>query len=118
LQLSRAPGIFVEQDSLSATVPALLPFAMSTLNRPYEAFATDMLGSVVSLHPELRAPGKVLATNGEATPSGFTRWDLSLQSPTRILYSVRIVRIDDIFLLVLVLVAMLTLGVVVVRSSG
>jgi hypothetical protein len=115
LQISRVPGFFVERDSLSATVPALLPFALSTLNRPSAAFATEMLASVVALHLELRAPGRVLATNGEATPAGFTRWDLSLGSPTNISYSVRIVRIDEIFLLVLVVLAMAALGYVVVR---
>lgn len=102
LVISRSPGFFVEQDALSATIPALLPFAMSTLNRPYSAFATDMLASVVALHFELRAPGRVLTTNGETTPSGFTRWDLSLQAPTKVFYSVRIVRIDEIVLSVLV----------------
>lgn len=102
LAIDRSPGFFVERDSLSATVPPLLPFALSTLNRPYSAFATDMLASIVALHFELRAPGKVLATNGQAAPNGYTRWDLSLQSPTKILYRVRIVRVDTILLLVLV----------------
>ena len=107
LNISRSPAFFVERDSLSATVPALLSLALSTVNRHYSSFATDMLGSVVALHFELRAPGKVLATNGAAAPNGFTRWDLNLQSPTRILYSVRIVRIDRIVLVVLVLAALL-----------
>lgn len=120
LAISRSPGFFVEQDSLSATVPALLPFAMSTLNRSYSAFATDMLASVVALHFELRAPGRVLATNGETAPGGFTRWDLSLQSPTKILYSVRIVRIDEIALLVVVAGVLgfaLFVGVRVLRNA-
>ena len=73
LQVSRSRGFFVEQDSLTATVPALLPLVQSQLRPPYDDLASAMFSAAVALHFELRTPGNVLETNGERTPSGFVR---------------------------------------------
>jgi hypothetical protein len=116
-ELSRSPGLFVERDSLSATIPALLPFASSEISRPYASFASAMLGSVVALHLELRTPGKVMATNGETTPNGFVRWDLSMQSPTKVLYTVRVIHFGRILMAILIALAVLFLAIGALRSQ-
>lgn len=110
LQVSRSRGFFVEQDSLTATVPALLPLVQSQLRPPYDDLASAMFSAAVALHFELRTPGNVLETNGERTPSGFVRWDLSLQAPTRVLYAVRVVHVDRIIVVLLVALAALMLS--------
>jgi len=99
--ISRSPGFFVETDSLSATAPALLPFVQSQLTPPYNDLASAMLSSAVALHFELRTPGRVLQTNGVPAPGGFTRWNLSLESPTPMVYRVRVVYADRIALVVI-----------------
>jgi len=111
IQFSRVPGFFVEQDSLAATVPALLPFALATVNRRYGDLASAILGSVVAVHFELKAPGKILETNGETTPYGFVRWDLSFQAPTKILYTVRSVHFGRIIAIALIALALLLLAI-------
>lgn len=103
LVITRRPGLFVERDSLSATIPALLPWAQYVLNKPYASLASAMISSVVSLHLELRTPGKVLATNGEVTPNHFVRWDLALQAPTTVRYSVKMIRFDRIIAAALII---------------
>jgi hypothetical protein len=110
IRLSRSPGFFTERDSLTATIPALLPWAQSALDKPYAAFVAAMAASAVALHLELRTPGKVLATNGEQTPSGYARWDLGLQAPTTIAYSVRVVHFDRVAALILIVLALMWLG--------
>jgi hypothetical protein len=109
LSISRAPGFFVETDSLSATAPALLPFVQSELRAPYDDLASAMLSSAVALHFELRTPGKVLQTNGVPAPGGFTRWNLSLQAPTPMNYRVRVVHADRIALVVIFPAALIVL---------
>jgi hypothetical protein len=111
IELSRSPGLFVERDSLSATIPALLPWAQSALNRPYLGLAAAVFGSTVAVHLELRTPGKVLATNGERTPNGFVRWDLGLQAPTTVLYTVRVIHFGRILAIILIALAALLLMV-------
>jgi len=101
LELSRSPGLFSENDSLSGTVPSLLPIAESALGRPYSGLAAALFSSVVALHLELRTPGSVLDTNGETRADGFVRWNLSLQGPTKIAYTVRLIRYDRIALVLL-----------------
>ena len=107
--ISRSPGFFVETDSLSATAPALLPFVQSELRPPYDDLASAMLSSAVALHFELRTPGKVLRTNGTPAPGGFTRWDLALEQPTQMTYTVRIVHADRIALVIIFGVALAVL---------
>jgi hypothetical protein len=103
LVITRSPSVLVEQDSLSATIPALLPWAQYVLNKPYAGLASAMISSVVALHLELRTPGRILGTNGEVAPTRFVRWDLALESPTTIRYTVRIIRFDRIVGMVLII---------------
>jgi hypothetical protein len=110
ISLSRTGGFFVERDSLAATIAPLLPWAEATLKRPYASVAWAVISSAVALHLELRTPGKVLATNGETTPNGFVRWDLSLRGPTTILYDVRIVRFDRIAMILIALGVVVFIG--------
>lgn len=116
LELSRSPGLFVERDSLSATIPALLPWAQYVMNRPYAGLASAIASSFVALHLELRTPGKVLATNGETTPDGFVRWDLNLQAPTTIQYSVQ--RVDSGRIIAAVIIALLILGAILMGARN
>ena len=111
IDLSRKPGLFVEQDSLKATIAPILPWAQATLNKPYSAAVWAVASSAVALHFELRTPGDVLATNGETTPRGFVRWDLGLQAPTVIQYRVRVVHYDRIIAIALIALAALAWGV-------
>jgi len=107
--ISRSPGFFAETDFLSATAPALLPFVQSQLRPPYDDLASAMLSSAVALHFELRTPGKVLQTNGAPAPGGFTRWNLSLQAPTSMIYRVRVIHVDRIALIIIFGVAAVVL---------
>ncbi|HEY1867867.1 MAG TPA: hypothetical protein VGG70_06180 [Candidatus Cybelea sp.] len=116
VSLSGSPGFFVETDSLSATAPALLPFVQSELRPPYDDLASAMLSSAVALHFELRTPGRVVQTNGVPAPDGFTRWNLSLQSPTPMIYHVRIVHADRVALVIIFGVAAIVLLVRVTRG--
>ncbi|HYL27623.1 MAG TPA: hypothetical protein VEW74_07290, partial [Candidatus Nitrosotalea sp.] len=60
--------------------------------------------------------GKILETNGVRTPSGFVMWDLSMQGPTKVAYSVRLIRYDRIALVMTtVLVALIVLVRVATR---
>ena len=38
----------------------------------------------------MRAPGTVVATNGETLPDGFTRWNVNLDAPTDVRLTVRV----------------------------
>jgi len=117
-QIKRSQGFFVEQDALSATAPPLLAFVQSQLRPPYDDLASAVLSSV-ALHFALRTPGKILETNGVRTPSGFVMWDLSLQGPTRIVYSVRLIRYDRVALVSLtVLVVLIVLVRLATRNRG
>jgi hypothetical protein len=101
VSITRSPGFFVESDALAATAPALLPFVQSELRPPYDDLASAMLSSAVALHFELRTPGRVLQTNGAPAPGGFTRWNLSLDTPTPMIYRVRVVHADRIALVII-----------------
>jgi hypothetical protein len=106
--VSRSAGLFTEDESLSATIDPLLPFAQAAINRPYMGFASVFASSAVAVHLELRTPGKVLATNGEMAPKGFARWDVGLQAPTTVRYTVRFIRYDRVAVLaVIALIALL-----------
>jgi hypothetical protein len=117
-QISRSHGFFSEQDSLSATAPALLPFVQSQLRPPYDDLASAMLSAAVALHFELRTPGKIVETNGERTPSGFVRWNLGLQAPTKITYTVRLIRYDRIALILLTAFIALIVILAAARRRG
>ena len=110
IKVIRAGGIFSEQDSLTAVTPALLPWAESKLTRSYAAVVDAMSASLLAVHLELRTPGKILATNGAVTHDGFVRWDLNLQAPTHISYSVRVVRYDRIVLVVVTTLMLLVIA--------
>jgi hypothetical protein len=120
-EVSSSVGLFVERDSLSLTIPALLPLAMqnggsSYAGGPFAGAASAMLASMVSLHLDLRTPGKVLSTNGETMPDGFVRWDLNLQAPTTIEYSVQ--RIYSGRVTAAVIIALLILGSILVVARN
>jgi hypothetical protein len=84
-------GLFFERDSVSATIPALLPLASSTISRFYAGVALALVAPVVTVYLEVKTPGTISATNGEIMPDGFVRWNLSLQEPTTIQYSARMI---------------------------
>lgn len=96
IRFARAPGLLFEQDSLAATIPPLLPLALSRMNGLYAGAASSLAASVVSAHLELKAPGRVTATNGTMMPDGAVRWDLDLQGPTEVRYSVRMVNLGHV----------------------
>jgi hypothetical protein len=110
LELSRSPSLFTERDSVTATIPALLPLAQANIHRPDVGLASAIADSIAAVHLELRTPGKVLATNGETTPSGFVRWDLGLEAPTTVYYTVQIVRWDRIAVLIAISLIALVLA--------
>ena len=100
---------------LAATAPPLLAFVQSELRPPYDDLASAMLSSAVALHFALRTPGKILETNGTRTPNGFVTWDLSLQGPTKIAYSVRLIRYDRLALVMLTVLVTLVVVITLVR---
>jgi hypothetical protein len=113
VQFSRSPsGVFFEQDSLSARIPALLPLASSTISRFYSGVALELVAPIVSVHLELKTPGTISATNGEVMPDGFVRWDLNLQEPTTIQYSARMINFWHVAIgIFIALVVLITIAV-------
>jgi hypothetical protein len=113
IAFSRSSGLFYERDSLSATIPALLPLALSTIGKFYADAASPIVASAVDLHLELRTPGKVLATNGKIMPDGFVRWNLDLQAPTKVQYTARMINITNALMALIIITLTLTLVVTV-----
>lgn len=91
ISFSRAPGLFFDRVSLAATIPPLLTLAPSQAGGYSSGIASVFADSVATAHLEIRAPGKVLGTNGALEPDGFVRWDLSMRDPTTIQYAARVV---------------------------
>lgn len=89
--MQKTIGLFTDIQRLTTTIPALIPERAEDSSNPYASMGAAMAASMIGIHFELRTPGKVIATNGETTPDGFTRWNINLQSPTDIQYSVQTV---------------------------
>jgi hypothetical protein len=115
IEVSRAPGLFFERDSLSATIAPLLPLVSSTFGRFYVGVASGLLNSVLTVHLEMKTPGKILATNGTILPDGAVRWDLNLEEPTTIDYSARVINFNHLALAILIA---LVLGLAISAAQG
>jgi hypothetical protein len=79
-------GILTDLQTISGTIPN--PMA-SQQNNPFAGAGANIVSSAVAVHLELRAPGTVVATNGETLPDGFTRWNINLDAPTDVRLTVR-----------------------------
>lgn len=101
-RVSRAPGLLFERDSLSATIAPVMPLISSAYGRFLAGIASQVLGSVLALHLEVKTPGTLLATNGQILPDGAVRWDLNLTEPTTVWYSARMVNIYHVAVGILV----------------
>ncbi|HEV3090833.1 MAG TPA: hypothetical protein VGX91_05245 [Candidatus Cybelea sp.] len=84
----RVPGLFKDTSILHTTVPPVMPKQEADSSNPWAGAGAAMAASMIALHLEVKTPGKVIQTNGESTPDGYTRWDLNLQQPTEISYAV------------------------------
>lgn len=116
-------GLFTDTESLNTTIPALMPKAPTSQassdswGSAGAAMAAAMMSSIIGLHMELRTPGKVVATNGETTPDGFVRWNINLQGPTDIQYSVQTIDGAHVAIAVAVTILLVLLVIVGVRRK-
>jgi hypothetical protein len=112
-------GLFSERDSLSATIPALLPLASSTISRFYAGVALALVAPVVTAYLEVKTPGTISATNGEIMPDGFVRWNLNLQEPTTIQYSATMINFWHVAVgIFIALVVLVTITILRTRYAG
>ena len=112
------PGLLVDTAKLVATLPAPMPQATNSAANPYAAAGSALIPSVIGVHLELKAPGKVLETNGEATSDGATRWDVNLQKPTAIRYVVQTIDILHVAALLVIAAVIAAVAVVVIRKRA
>lgn len=114
----RVSGVFKDTDILQTTIPAIFPAnGAEDSSNPWYKFGQTMATSVIGIHLEIKTPGKVIATNGEATPDGYTRWDLALQNPTVIRYRVETPNVTHITIAIVCGVALVALvAALVIRA--
>jgi hypothetical protein len=86
-----------------------MPKTNADSSNPWASAGIAMVASMVGLHLEIKTPGKVVQTNGETTPDGYTRWDLNLQQPTEINYTVETLNYGHIAVAILLGLALLGL---------
>lgn len=108
-------GLFKDTAILRTTIPPIMPKNEGDSSSPWASAGTAMVASMVGLHLEIKTPGKVVQTNGETTPDGYTRWDLALQEPTEITYTVETLNITHIAIAVLCGLGLLMLTAVLLR---
>jgi hypothetical protein len=84
----RVSGLFKDTSILHTTIPPVMPKNESDSSNPWASAGSAMVATMIALHLEVKTPGTVIQTNGETTPDGYTRWDLNLQQPTEISYTV------------------------------
>jgi hypothetical protein len=108
----RISGPFKDTEILQTSIPAIMPKTETTnSSNPWASAGAAMAASMIGLHVEVKTPGKVVETNGETTPDGYTRWDVSLQQPTEIRYTVETLNVTHIMLLVVCGLVLLVLMV-------
>jgi hypothetical protein len=103
--VSTTVGLITDKSVVNATFPALMPKSGTDSENAYAGAAAAMVSSIISMHLELKAPGKIIYTNGDMTPDGAVRWNLNLQSPTSIEYTVQSVNIPHIIIGIAALMA-------------
>jgi hypothetical protein len=115
--MTRTVGFLTDRSVLHVAIPAPMgkPETASTTRNPLGASASAMVSSIVSMHFELKTPGKVLDTNGDTTSDGAVRWNLNLQGPTDVQYTVETTDLPHAILLATILLAVIVLGIVVMR---
>jgi hypothetical protein len=102
-------GLFKDTAILQTTIPPVMPKNDADSSNPWASAGIAMVASMVGLHLEIKTPGKVVQTNGETTPDGYTRWDLNLQQPTEINYTVETWNYGHIAVAILLGLALLVL---------
>ena len=116
LHVSRTHHVLSDVTTLRQTIPPIVAPSSTDAQDPFAGMDEAMTASMLSMHLELRAPGTVVAGNGERTGSGYMRWPLNLSKPTKIVYSVRAWSIMSIAAMVAVLlIAASIIAIVVVR---
>lgn len=103
LRVSHVSGLLFDRDSASAVIPPFEPVALSKISPVYGGIESTVLSNALAAHFELRTPGKILSTNGHVMPDGSVRWDLNLQEPTTVQYSVRLLSIRHVAIALLIL---------------
>lgn len=117
--MQKTVGLFTDTEQMTTTIPALMPRTAADSSNPWASMGASMAASVIGIHFELRTPGKVIASNGETTPDGFTRWNINLQSPTDIRYSVQTLDVPHIVVAIAVgLIILLAVVAVLLRRRS
>lgn len=112
--IQETDGLFSDTESLTVNVPA--PMATPDGSSPWSGLSNELATSMIGLHFELKSPGTVLASNGETTPDGFTRWNINLQEPTQIRYTTQFPDITHIIAVILLLLAAIIITIYLVRQ--
>lgn len=108
--ITQTRGLFTDTESLSTTIPAPMPSSQPDAGNPWASAGEAMAASVVSLHLQLKTPGKVVSTNGETLPDGTVQWDLALQSPTAVQYVAQTPDVAHIAWVIVVGIVLLVVG--------
>jgi hypothetical protein len=104
LQTHLVQGLLHNTDQIRVVIPASI-----RADANGSGMGSAMASSIVALHFELRAPGKLVYTNGYITPGGFVRWDIPLTRPTIVRYDTQVPNYGGYLIIVLLAI----LGVVV-----
>ena len=89
--------------AVHAVFPAFIGKKRSTM----DSVGASMAASLISIRLQLRAPGKIVSTNGAALANGFVQWTISPLRPTPIVYVVDAPNVADEIVLLLVGAALL-----------
>ena len=108
-------GLFTDWVNLDTTIPAPMPKNVDSSENSYAAAGAAIASSIIGLHLELRTPGRLTSTNGEITPDGFARWNINLQQPTDVQYTVQTADVPHILIAVVVALLIIALVFVVAR---
>ncbi|MDH2909058.1 MAG: hypothetical protein HKL92_00480 [Candidatus Eremiobacteraeota bacterium] len=98
-------------------VHAVFPAVIRKHHSAMDAVGASMAASLISIQLQLRAPGKIVSTNGAALANGFVQWTISPIRPTPIVYVVEVPNVANVIILLLAGVALLVVvGFAVARQ--
>lgn len=95
VEIAERRHFFSNTFSVNTVLPAMLAHKNSS-ETPFSAMNDSLAASVMALHFQLRAPGKLVNTNGTLLKNGYVQWDLNPNAPTPIAYVVDVPAVANI----------------------
>lgn len=97
VEIAERRQFFSNSLSVHTVIPAILALVQNKSSEtPSSAMDDSILESVVAAHFQLRAPGKLVNTNGTLLKNGYVQWDLNWNAPTPIAYVVDVPAVANI----------------------